>query len=299
MTATQALEAGDVRTRRTGTRRLRRSPAAVVGLGITTLAAAVAFFNERIARGNPLTTSPGRALEPPSWDHVMGADQLGRDIFTGVVRGAHTSLSLVAAVVVIAGVIGVLVGTMTGLRGGVFDDVVVRLIETVQTVPRFFLAILAVAWFGPGHATLTVLLGLTSWPFLARVVRARTLSLRENEFVDAARCTGASNLRIVSRHLVPNILPDVLVVLALTASRVVLLEASLAFLGLGDPNVMSWGTLINNAQAYLQTAWWMSVFPGLALSVTVVGINLLADGLTQVLDPAFVGPATVGRSPQT
>jgi peptide/nickel transport system permease protein len=170
-------------------------------------------------------------------------------------------------------------------------------VEIEQTVPRFFLAILVVAWFGADARTVTILLGLTSWPFLARVVRAETLSLREREFVDSARAAGSTDLRILVRHVIPNVAPAALIVVAITASRVILLEAGLAFLGLSDPNVPSWGALINNAQPYLGRAWWMSVFPGLAIVLAVLGMNLLADGLNDVLnrEGGVGGPARPER----
>lgn len=266
-------------------RRVLHSPAAVIGLVLTFVMTMVAIFATRIAPASPFTTSAALRFRGPSWGHVMGTDHLGRDIFTGVVQGAKTSLTIVAGVVVIAALIGIVVGTQAGLRGGLLDDTVTRITETVQTVPRFFLAILAIAWFGPGRTTLILVLGLTSWPLIARVARAETLSLRERGFVEAARAAGSSRTRILTHHIVPNVLPSALVVIALTGSRVVLLEAGLAFLGLADPNVASWGTLINNAQPYLERAWWMSVFPGAAIVVTVLAINLLADGVSQTLDP--------------
>jgi peptide/nickel transport system permease protein len=215
----------------------------------------------------------------------MGTDQLGRDLFTGVVRGAHSSMSIVVGVVAISSVLGLVVGVMGGYRRGVVDDVAMRVIEVLQSVPRFFLAILVTGWFGTDASTLIVLLGLTSWPLLARVVRAETLSLREREFVRAARSLGARDSRIVVRHVLPNVAPSALVVIALTGSRVVLLEAGLAYLGLSNPNVPSWGALVNNAQPYLQSAWWMSVFPGGAIAVSVLGMNLLSEGLGRGLDP--------------
>ena len=270
--------------RPTAWRRALGRPALVTGSLLTALVAAVAVLNERLAPGYVFATSATDRLAPPSGAHPMGTDQLGRDLFTGVVRGAHTSLGVVVGVVVIAAVIGVVVGAYAGLRGGLVDDVAMRAVEAVQTVPRFFLAVLVVGWFGPGRPV-TVLLGLTSWPFLARVVRAETLSLRERAFVDAARSAGAGDLRILVRHVVPNIAPGAAVVLALTGSRVVLLEAGLAFLGLSDANVASWGSLINNAQPYLEAAWWMSVFPGGAIAATVLGMNLLSDGLADLFDP--------------
>ena len=262
-----------------------RSPATVVGLGLTMLVIAVAVFAERIAPGNPFQTSPGDRFKAPSGNHLMGADQLGRDLFTGVVRGAQTSMRIVVGVVVISSIVGLVVGVAAGYRRGVLDDVAMRVIEALQSVPRFLLAVLVTGWFGTGSGTLVVLLGLTSWPLLARVVRAETLSLRQREFMLAARAMGSTDRRILVRHVVPNVAPAALVVIALTGSRVVLLEAGLAFLGLSDPNAPSWGALINNAQGYLDRAWWLSVFPGGAIAMTVFGLNLLSDGLSRSLDP--------------
>ncbi len=272
------------------------SPTAVVGLAMTALVAGVAALAGRIAPDYPFTVSTPDALRPPSARHLLGTDQLGRDLFTNVVQGAHTSMRIVAGVVVISSVVGIMAGCVSGFRGGLVDDVVMRVVETVQSVPRFFVAVLVTGWFGAGARTMTVLLGLTSWPVLARVVRAETLSLREREFVTAARTMGASDLRIVARHIVPNVAPTALVMAAVTGSRVVLLEAGLAFLGLGDPNLASWGALINNAQPYLARAWWMSVFPGAAMAISVLGMNLLADGLTDVFGPSAGGASLGGRS---
>ena len=265
--------------------RVRGSPAVIVGLVLVAVVSGVALLSDWLAPGYAFATSAQATFEPPSWVHPMGTDQLGRDIFTAVVQGARTSLQIVFGVVIISSAIGVVIGTTAGVRGGVFDDVVMRMVEIVQMVPRFFLAILVVAWFGAGAGTVTVLLGLTSWPLLARVVRAETLSLRGREFVDSARALGSSDVRVLARHVMPNVMPATLVVIAITASRVILLEAGLSFLGLSDPNAPSWGALINNAQPYLARAWWMSVFPGAAIAVTVLGTNLLADGLNDVLNP--------------
>jgi len=266
-------------------RRPFRNPAAVAGLALTTVVVVVAVLAERIAPGSPFQTSPQDRFRSPSSGHPMGADQLGRDLFTGVVRGAHSSMRIVLGVVVISSAVGLLVGVVAGYRRGLVDDLAMRTIETLQSVPRFFLAVLVTGWFGTDASTLIVLLGLTSWPLLARVVRAETMSLRQREFMVAARAMGSTDRRILLRHVLPNVAPAALVVIALTGSRVVLLEAGLAYLGLSDPNVPSWGALINNAQPYLQEAWWMSVFPGGAIALSVYGMNLLSDGISRAFDP--------------
>jgi peptide/nickel transport system permease protein len=213
----------------------------------------------------------------------MGTDALGRDLLSGVIVGARTSLLVVAATGALVLLLGVTVGTISGYRGGRIDDVLMRLTEFVQVLPRFFLALVAIALFGPGLTLLVVVLGLTSWATLARVVRAEVLTLSRREFVEAARALGASEARIVVRHVLPNALPAAIVYLGLVLAQVLLLEASLGFLGLSDPNAVSWGSLAGQAQRFLRVAWWLSLFPGLAIGAAVLGMNLLGDGLTQAL----------------
>lgn len=261
-----------------------RGPAGVVGLAIVMLFGFVAVFADQIAPGDPFDTSAGPALSPPSRQHLMGTDNLGRDLASGIVHGASTSMTVILAVLTISAVIGISVGAVAGYYGGVVDVLLMRLAEIFQVVPRFFLALLVIAYFGPGIDKLILLLGLTSWPFLARVVRGEALSIMRREFVESARATGASSLRILVRQVIPNLLPVAVVVLTLFASRIILIEAGLAFLGLGDQNRISWGTLANNAQQFLQLAWWMTVFPGLAIALAVVGLNLLGDSVSDALE---------------
>ncbi len=259
-------------------------PSGLVGAGLTTAVVAVAVFAETIAPGGPFAIG-GPPLRPPSGGYPMGTDDLGRDIFAGVVHGMRTSLLIVAGVTLLSTVVGMAIGLTAGYRTGIVDSALMRLTEFVQVVPRFFLAVVAIALFGPGTDRLVVLLGLTSWPLLARVVRAETASLRTSEFVLAAEASGASAPRIVVRHLLPNALGPLIVVIVLSASQVVLVEAGLAFLGLGDPQVISLGGLAFNAQRFLRIAWWMAVFPGLAIGAVILGLNLLADGLNDALNP--------------
>jgi peptide/nickel transport system permease protein len=281
--------------RRPGRRRLLRRPTVAVGATLTSLVVVVATFADQLAPSDPFEPV-ARPLQSPSRAHLMGTDHLGRDTLSGVIQGAQTSLQIVVWVTLISLVVGLVLGTVAGYRGGVVDDVVTRLAELVQSVPRFFLTIVVVTWLGRGSQNLIVLLGLTSWPLLARVVRAETLSVRRRDFVEAARSLGASNARIVLRHVLPQTVPVAIVVISVTASRVILLEASLAFLGLTDPNAMSWGNLINNAQSYLRQAWWMSVFPGAAIAVATIGCNLLSDGLNDLLNPTLASEVHVRGS---
>ena len=221
----------------------------------------------------------------PTLAHPMGTDDLGRDLFSGVLYGTRTSLLLAILVSALSGAIGIAVGSTAAWQGRRVDDALMRFTEFVQIVPRFFLAVVFVALLGPGLDRLVLLLGLTSWPWIARVVRAEVLSLKEREFVEAARSLGAGHVRVLLREVLPNALPPVVVVVSLGAARVILIEAGLSFLGLGDPDVVSLGYLANNAQRFLRVAWWLAAFPGAAIALAVLGLNLVGDGLNDALNP--------------
>jgi peptide/nickel transport system permease protein len=267
---------------RTAIRGFLRHPAGMVGLALTLVIVVAGVLADVISPGDPFRSVADPLLEP-SRHHLMGTDNLGRDMFAAVVHGARTSMIVVSGVVLIASALGLAVGIVAGYRGGWVDDLLMRVTELFQSVPRFFLVLLIVALFGAGLDNLIYVLAFTSWPTLARVSRSEVLSVRDRVYVEAARSIGASDRRIIVRHVLPNVLPTALVVIALTGSRIILLEASLSFLGLGDPTVMSWGYLVSNAQRFLRVAWWMSVFPGLAIAVSVLGINLMSDALNDVL----------------
>lgn len=269
-------------TRRGVLRRLLRSPAGIVGLGLTAAVVAVAVLADVLAPFDPFSLI-GPPLASPSAEHWMGTDALGRDLLSGVMHGARTSLLVAVSVGILTLLLGALIGGLSGYLAGRVDDVLQRTTELVMVLPRFFLAIVVIALFGPGIDRLILVLGLTSWTLLSRVVRAEVLSLREREFIEAARSIGASERRILVRHILPNALPAALVYLGLVLAQVILLEASLGFLGLGDPSSMSWGYLAGQAQRFLRTAWWLSFFPGMAIVVTVLGLNLLVDALNEAL----------------
>jgi peptide/nickel transport system permease protein len=190
------------------------------------------------------------------------------------------------ATAAVAGLLGTGIGAVAGFYGGLVDDALMRLTELVQIVPRFFLALLVAALFGPSLAFLTLLLALTFWPTTARIVRSQILTLRHREWVLAARAIGLDEMRILVRHVVPHALGLIIVTGALQVGAAILVEASLSFLGLGDRSVISWGYMLNNAQPFLRVAWWLSVFPGIALVLTVLGTNLLGDALYGFWDPA-------------
>lgn len=276
------LGAAVATSRRRIVRRLLRRPAGVVGIVLTGAVVAVGLLAPVLAPFDPFAVV-GPSLSPPSGAHPMGTDALGRDLLSGVIFGARTSLVVAALVGVLVLLIGVVVGTISSYLGGWTDDLLMRMTELFQVLPRFFLAIVVIAFFGAGLGLLVLVLGLTSWALLARVVRSEVLSLKEREFVEAARASGASGTRIVVQEILPNALPAGLAFLGLILAQVLLIEASLGFIGLGDPNVVSWGYLASQAQRFLRVAWWMSVFPGLAIAVAVLGLNLLSDALTDVL----------------
>lgn len=257
-------------------------PAGAIGLVLTSAALATALVTPLLATVDPFALT-GPVLAHPSAHHLMGTDALGRDLFSGVLHGARTSLLIAGAVTLLTLVWGTGVGMVAGYRGGVVDDLLMRATEMFQVLPRFFLVIVAIALFGPGLDRIVLVLGLTSWPVLARVVRGEVVAMRELAFVSAAEATGASSARIIWHELLPNVLPNVVVLLCLLFGQVLLVEASLGFLGLGDPNVLSWGLLAGQAQGFLRVAWWLALFPGLAIMLTVLGVNLLADALSAVL----------------
>ena len=273
--------AGSPRGRRL-VRRLVRSPAGVLGIVLTVAVFAVALLADVLSPGSPFQPV-GPPLEAPSWEFPMGTDDLGRDLLAGIIHGTRTSLLVAVLVGLVALAIGVLVGTVSGYRGGLVDDALMRLTELFQVLPRFFLAIVVIAVFGPGIDRLILVLGLTSWAMLARVVRAEVMSLRQREFVEASIASGASAARIVVREILPNALPAVVVFLGLLVAQVILLEASLGFIGLGDPSNISWGYLAGQAQRFLRVAWWMSFFPGMAIVLAVLGFNLLGDATNDAL----------------
>lgn len=259
---------------------LLRTRLGVTALVITLAILAVAALADLIAPFDPLLPV-GPSLAPPSSSHLMGTDDLGRDLFSGVVHGTRTSTIIALGVGALAVVIGTLVGTIAGYRGGLVDDILMRITEFFQVLPRFFVAVLAIALFGAGLDRLIVVLGVTSWAVLARVIRAEVLSLRNRGFVEAAVALGASDMHILRHAILPNALAPMVVFLSLLLGQVLLLEASLGFLGLSDPNAISWGYLANQAQRFLRIAWWMWLFPGVAIMIAVIGLNLLGDALTR------------------
>ncbi|GAC1490475.1 MAG: ABC transporter permease [Candidatus Limnocylindrales bacterium] len=261
-----------------------RGPLTLVGGGLTLLAIVLAVTGRALAPHDPFAVSTLQ-FQPPGASHWLGTDDLGRDTLSGVLTGARVSLLVGFVTAATAALIGATVGGIAGFYGGLVDDLLMRLTELVQIAPRFFLAVLVAALFGPSIAILTILLAVTFWPLTARLVRSQVLSLRQREYVVAARAIGLTESRILLRHVLPNVVGMILVTAALQVGSAIIVEASLGFLGLGDRSVISWGYMLNDAQPFLRVAWWMSVFPGLALVLPVLGVNLFADALYAAWDP--------------
>lgn len=285
-----------MRDQRRVVRRLLRRPAGAIGLSLTALVVTVAMLADVIAPYDP-RAPVGPPLVAPSWSFLMGTDDLGRDVFSGVVVGARASLLVAIGTALLVALIGIAVGLVSGYFGTTLDDLLMRTTEAFQVLPRFFLAIIVIALFGAGVDRLVLVLGLTSWPIVARVVRAEVLSVRQQDYIEAARALGASDLRIAARHVLPAALPVTVTFVTLVAGQAILIEASLGFLGLSDPSVMSWGILAGNAQRFLRIAWWLAVFPGGAIAVAVLGVNLLGDALTDVLGASAGGVAAADTGP--
>lgn len=265
-------------------RRFRRNRAALFGVAVVGVFGLVALLAPALAPVDPFAISRA-SFQPPGDAYLMGTDALGRDVFSQFVYGAQVSLTvgLLAAAVAIA--IGIVVGATSGFYGGRLDAVLMRITEMFQVMPRFILALVVVALLGGGLDRIIAVIGILSWPPVARLVRAQFLSLKEQEFVEAARSIGVSHPRIMFSEILPNALPPAIVAGSLDVAQAILLEASLSFLGLGDPNAMSWGTMLQEAQRYLRQAWWLSAFPGAAVFLTVLGFNLVGDGLNDALNP--------------
>lgn len=232
-------------------------------------------------------------LLAPSAEHPFGTDDLGRDMLAGVVYGARTSLLIGAVTGALATAIGLIVGGVAAMKGGAVDLALMRATELVQALPRFFLIVLAVSLFGSSGTLIVLVIGLTTWPSTARLFRGLVLSVLARDFVSAARAAGCSDAGILLRHAFPFAVPVVAAEAAYTVGGAIVAEAGVGFLGLGDPSVISWGALLGHSQHFVREAWWMSVFPGLALTTTVLACNLIADSL--VIDRSR--PATAFTRP--
>ena len=266
--------------------RLRRNRAALVGLVIILVLVLAAVFAPLVAPYNPYAVTLAGRLQPPGNSHLLGTDELGRDIFSRLIFGARVELWVGIITVALSGLIGVSGGLLAGYLGGYWDAVIMRLVDVFLAFPVIVLAIAIVAVRGPGLNNVLIALALVYWTSYARVVRGLVLALREEEYTWAARTLGASPLRIMIRHLLPNTLAPLLVLGSVGMGNAILAEAALSFLGLGiQPPEASWGSMLNFGMQFLRNASFLSTWPGLAIFLTVLGFNLLGDGLRDALDP--------------
>ena len=267
-------------------KRFARNRGAVVGVVILAVVVLVALTAPLLAPGDPWRMVQRPFLEPfTNPAHPLGTDTLGRDILTGIIYGAQISLLVGLVSTLVALSIGVTIGALAGYYGGIVDDALMRVTEFFQTIPNFALAIVLVAIFQPSTTSVIVAIGVVSWPPVARLVRGEFLSLRSREFVQAAVVIGQSNRTIITSQILPNAVSPIIVMASLMIAQAILLESSLSFLGLGDPNTMSWGYMIGAARTVIRQAWWMSFFPGFAILLTVLALNLVGEGLNDALNP--------------
>lgn len=267
-------------------RTFSRNRLAVVGAVVVGVLVAVAMLAPWLAPWDPNRLDTKRILTPPSRSHWLGTDQLGRDVLSRVVYGSRVSLAVGFVSVGIATAIGVLLGAMAGYQGGLVDNVIMRLVDLMLVFPRFFLLLAVLALLRPSIWTIMAIIGLTGWMGVTRLVRAEFLTLREREFVVWSESSGAGALRVVLRHILPNAIAPVLVAMTLGIPAAILTESGLSFLGLGvQPPYATWGNILNDGKDVLEIAWWMTLYPGLAILITVLSYNLMGEGIRDALDP--------------
>lgn len=259
---------------------------ALAGGCVVALLFVVSLLAPLLVPYDPNGINAWQVLSPPSWQHWFGTDELGRDVLSRVIYGARISLKVGFVAVGIAVAIGTLVGLVSGYYSGIVDTALMRFVDIMLCFPAFFLILAVIAIREPSIWNIMIVIGLTGWMGVARLVRAETLSIREMDYVMAARCIGCSNLRIIFRHILPNAISPVLVAATLGVAGAILTESALSFLGIGVlPPTPSWGNILTSGKDYIEFAWWLSLFPGLAILVTVLAYNLLGEGIRDALDP--------------
>jgi peptide/nickel transport system permease protein len=258
----------------------------IIGLIIVATMSIIALLAPYIAPYDPTSLNVDAILQPPSPGHLLGTDSLGRDVFSRLVYGARVSLWVGFLAVGISACIGIVLGLVAGYFGGIIDEIIMRFVDIMLCFPSFFLILAVIAFLEPNLTNIMIVIGLTSWMGVARLVRAETLSLRTREFVLAAKLSGASLTRILFIHILPNGLAPVLVSATLGIASAILTESALSFLGLGvQPPTPSWGNMLMEGKDVLEIAPWLSIFPGLCILITVLGYNLLGETLRDILDP--------------
>jgi peptide/nickel transport system permease protein len=265
-------------------RRYSRSRSGVLGLIILSCVVTVALLAPVLYPGNPFQIV-GQPFQPPFGDFLLGTDSLGRDIAAGLAYGARTSLLIGVMATLLAVAVGAFVGGLAGYYGGWLDDGLMRLTEFFQTIPFFIFTIVLVAILSPSVQNIIIAIAIVTWPPVARLVRGEFMAMRSRDFVSASVCLGTSDAAIITRDILPNCLSPIIVTGSLMVATAILIESALAFLGLGDPNVMSWGFMIASGRTFLRSAWWLCAFPGTAILLAVLSINLVGEGLNDALNP--------------
>jgi peptide/nickel transport system permease protein len=265
---------------------VRTHPLALAGLVIIMGLIVVALLAPWLSPYDPVAVNLSNKLLPPSHDHIFGTDEMGRDILSRVIAGSRISLRIAITVVAFAFTFGTTLGTVAGFYGGAIDEILMRITDMFLSIPALVLALVIAAALGPSLYNLMLSLCATWWPWYTRLVRGETLSVREKQYVESARMVGLSDLRLLFRHILPNCLAPVIINASMDMGYVILTAAGLSFIGLGaQPPSPEWGAMLSFGRNYMQEAWWLATFPGLAILTTVLGFNLLGDGLRDILDP--------------
>jgi peptide/nickel transport system permease protein len=262
-----------------------RNRSAVMGMGILVSIFLMAISAPLFFPDDPFSLA-GQSMSPPGENgFLLGSDSLGRDVASGIAHGAKTSLLIGLLATLVALFVGVIMGALAGYYGGIVDNLLMRTTEMFQTIPSFLFAILLVAIMKPSIESIVIAIAVVSWPAVARLVRGEFLSMRSREFVQACHTLGMGDIRIMLGEILPNCLSPIIVIGSLMVATAILIESGLAFLGLGDPNIMSWGFQIGAGRTLLRSAWWVCTFPGIAILLTVLAINLVGEGLNDALNP--------------
>ncbi len=264
---------------------VKKSPLTVLGLALTVFLVLVAIFAPLIAPYDPIKQDLKNRLQPPSWEHPFGTDQLGRDIFSRVVWGSRISLFIALIVVAISFTVGTTIGIISGYFGGKVDEVLMRITDMFMAFPRLVLALAVAAALGPGLFNTMLAIAFVSWVYYARLARASTLQIREEVYIEAARAIGASDRRILFLHVLPMVIAPVVVQATLDMGGTILTAAGLGFLGLGvQPPTPEWGVMVSEGRRFITEQWWVSTFPGFAILLATLGFNLLGDGINDILN---------------
>ncbi len=264
---------------------VKKSPLTVLGLALTIFLVLVAIFAPLIAPYDPIKQDLKNRLQPPSWEHPFGTDQLGRDIFSRVVWGSRISLFIALIVVAISFTVGTTIGIISGYFGGKVDEVLMRITDMFMAFPRLVLALAVAAALGPGLFNTMLAIAFVSWVYYARLARASTLQIREEVYIEAARAIGASDRRILFLHVLPMVIAPVVVQATLDMGGTILTAAGLGFLGLGvQPPTPEWGVMVSEGRRFITEQWWVSTFPGFAILLATLGFNLLGDGINDILN---------------